>query len=415
MFDDDVDLFIEGPPEGAQDDVAIPLDEFPIVDAIAIPPVEVPVVEILADPSGPDSFESVSSSTLHALGLQCYPTDTDSDTAMFAAPVPPQDFEFDDEFDPVFPHDFDPDHESEFVPDEQPFEAPVFLDDQLLDVPADHELAPADPEPKIAPEPIPAHDPLPEHDPVPVDVTVVAPPLHDPIPVLIDHTPFATHVDARYAHTRNGWIEDDDDYPPFVRPVTPPPAPVHAPIHIAPFHPHESNIHRTDLPVIFLQDIPPPRPGEGPSSQQASHVPFMSATDHFMPQFTHTAPSSAPTGEPLMWFLPNVMPISDPHHPFHIGYSRDDLLLSLQLQQDMLSRRVTELERIPRPPPGAGPSQFAAPSAPLFPYPDFDIRFLTMEQQISCLLHLVHALEEELACMRHLLFIPPPPPPPPSA
>ncbi|XP_022007554.1 calphotin-like [Helianthus annuus] len=434
MLDDDVDLFIEGPPEDDQDggapiddDVAIPLDEIPVVDAIVFLPVEVPVVEVLSDQSGPDSFESVSSSTLHELGLQRYPSDTNSDTATSAVPVPPQDFEFDDEFDPDFPHDLDPDHEVEFIPEEQPVEAPVFPDDQHLDVPADYELAPADPEPERAPEPIFAHDPLSVHDPIPVDVPVVAPPvvdvpvvalpLPDPIPVLIDRAPFATHVDPRYAHTRNGWIEDDDDYPPFVRPVTPPSAHVQAPIDVTQFHPHLSDVHRTDLPVTFLQDIPPPRPGEGPSSQPSGRVPFVSGADQFMPQFPHTASSSAPTGEPFMWFSPNVMPLSDPYHPFHIGYLRDDLLLSLQLEQDMLSRRVAELERIPHPPPGAGPSQFVAPPAPLFPYPDFDIRFLTMEQQIGCLLQLFHALEDELAHMHRLLFIPPPPhpPPPPSA
>ncbi|KAJ0735506.1 hypothetical protein HanPI659440_Chr11g0432881 [Helianthus annuus] len=274
-------------------------DGDPVADVIVVLLVEVPVDEVSSDHSGPDSFESVSSTTLHALGLQRYPTDSDSDTAMSAAPVSPQDFEFDDGFDPVFLHDFDPEHEIEFVPDDQPFEAPVdpdvdpehevdFIpDDQLFDVPADLELAPADPEPMIAPEPMPAHDPLPEHDPAPVDIPVVAPPLPDPIPVLVDRAPFATHIDPRYAHTRNGWIEDDDDYPPFVRPVTPPPASVHAPINIAQFHPHESDIHRTDLPVTFLQDIPPPRPGEGPSSQQPSYIPPVSAADHFMPQFTH--------------------------------------------------------------------------------------------------------------------------------
>ncbi|KAJ0838415.1 hypothetical protein HanRHA438_Chr16g0788761 [Helianthus annuus] len=83
MSDDDVDLFIEGPPEDNQDggapiddDVAIPLDEIPVVDIIL--PVVVPVVEVLFDQSGHDSsghdsFESVSSSTLHALGLQGIP------------------------------------------------------------------------------------------------------------------------------------------------------------------------------------------------------------------------------------------------------------------------------------------------------------------------------------------------------
>ncbi|MFS7980547.1 hypothetical protein Hanom_Chr10g00940711 [Helianthus anomalus] len=166
----------------------------------------------------------------------------------------------------IFPHDFNPGHEIEFIPDEQPFEAPVIPDEQLFDIPADFEFAPADPKPEIAPEPIPAHDPLPVHDLIPVDVPVVAPPFPDPLPAPADRAPFATHIDPMYAHTRNGCIEDDDDYPPFVRPITPPPAPVHAPIDIAQFHPHESNIHRIDLPVMFLQDIPPPRPEEGPSS-----------------------------------------------------------------------------------------------------------------------------------------------------
>ncbi|KAJ0752988.1 hypothetical protein HanPI659440_Chr09g0330641 [Helianthus annuus] len=198
MSDDDIDLFIEGPPEDAQDgrapvddvatpfaeipvgdDVVIPLVEILVADIIAVPLVEIPADEILSDHSGPDSFQSVSSATLHARGMQHYPTDTDSDMAMSAAPI--------------FPHDFDPDHEIEFVPDEPPFEAPVIPDDQLFDIPADHELAPADPEPEIAPEPIPAHDPLPEHDHV--DLPVVAPPLPDPIHVLVDRAPFATHVD----------------------------------------------------------------------------------------------------------------------------------------------------------------------------------------------------------------------------
>ncbi|KAJ0954017.1 hypothetical protein HanRHA438_Chr00c34g0855701 [Helianthus annuus] len=37
-----------------------------------------------------------------------------------------------------------------------------------------------------------------------------------------------------------------------------------------------------------------------------------------------------PTPEPLIWFPPNTMPVSDPYHPSHfIGYTRDELLLSL--------------------------------------------------------------------------------------
>ncbi|MFS7937475.1 hypothetical protein Hanom_Chr05g00428021 [Helianthus anomalus] len=104
------------------------------------------------------------------------------------------------------------------------------------------------------------------------------------------------------------------------------------------------------------------------------------------------------------------MPISDPYHLFHIGYSREDLLLSLQLQQYMLSRRVTKLERIPRPRSCTCQSPFVTPLAPLQFYPEFGARFLTMEQQIAYLLRVVHALEKDLAHLRRLFFIPPPPP-----
>ncbi|XP_021985651.1 36.4 kDa proline-rich protein-like [Helianthus annuus] len=144
---------------------------------------------------------------------------------------------------------------------------------------------PADHEPALA-GPLPMHDPIPDDVPViappvvdapvvappVVDVPVVAPPvvdvpvvvapLPDPAPVFVDRAPFATHVDPRYADTRNGWIEDDDDYPPFVRSVTPPAAPIFAPVDVPQFHLHVSDVHRTDLPVTFLQDIPPPRQGK---------------------------------------------------------------------------------------------------------------------------------------------------------
>ncbi|XP_022040379.1 36.4 kDa proline-rich protein-like [Helianthus annuus] len=160
-------------------------------------------------------------------------------------------------FIPDFPHDFDSDQEVEFIPEEQPAEAPVLPDDQLLDMPADHEPALADP--------LPVHDPIPDDVPVvappAVDAPVVAPPvvdapvvapLPDPMPVFVDHAPFATHIDPRYADTRNWWIEDDDDYPPFVLPVTPPAAPVFAPADVPQYHPHVSDVHRTDLPITFL-------------------------------------------------------------------------------------------------------------------------------------------------------------------
>ncbi|XP_021990971.1 cell surface glycoprotein 1-like [Helianthus annuus] len=304
--------------------VAFPLEDLPFDvrdgvptdDVIVVPLIEIPIVEVSSDHSGPDSFESVSSTTLHALGLQRYPTDSDSDTALSVAPVIPHDFDHDDE----------PGHEIDFVPDDQPF-----------DVPADPEQALAH-EPMPAPEPIPAPNPLPDHDhePVPVGIPVVAPLVPDPIPAPTDPAAFADQIDPRYAYTSNGWIEDDDDdMPPFVEPVTPPHIP--APVDVAPFHPIISDVNRTDLPITFLQDMPPPRPGEGPSSQQPGHVPHVSAAFSFMPQFTPaTHFTSAPSGEPLIWFPPNTMPVSDPYHPSHfIGYTRGELLLSLQLQQEI--------------------------------------------------------------------------------
>ncbi|XP_021991727.2 SH3 domain-containing protein C23A1.17-like [Helianthus annuus] len=230
--DGDIDLLIEGPPEGDQDggapmeddvplvdipvvDPVVPMVEIPAVDALVVPPVEAPIEEALPDPSVSYPFESASSATIHAQDVQHYSTDIDSDMAMSAAPI-------------AF-HDFDSEHEVEFLPNE-----PV----------------PADPELGVAPEPIFAPDPIPVDAPVvapPVtNAPVIAPPaaeipdvapIPDPMPIFDDFAPFATHIDPRYADTRNGWIEDDDDYPPFVLPVTPPAAPISAPVDVPPFSP----------------------------------------------------------------------------------------------------------------------------------------------------------------------------------
>ncbi|XP_022019131.1 calphotin-like [Helianthus annuus] len=236
VSDDDIDLFEEDPPEADHE------GEAPIVADVILPIAEAPTEELLADSPVPDSFESVASASLHTQGVQHHSSDADPDMALVAAPALAHDFEF------------------------------------------------VDPEPVVATEPVVAPDPALEHDPVHDDAPAIAPfvddvpvadapvdaplliedlvvaPFPDPVPVLFDRAPFATHVDPRYADTRNGWIDDDDDYPPFVRPVTPPVAPVSAPISaptdIPLFPPHITDAHRTDLPVTFLQDIPPPRPGE---------------------------------------------------------------------------------------------------------------------------------------------------------
>ncbi|XP_022007378.1 resuscitation-promoting factor RpfA-like [Helianthus annuus] len=305
--DEDIDLFQEGPPEGDQDGVAlmdsdVPLADDPVVDPVVplaeipadvadpVVPVKAPMEEAPIDLFGPYSFESIASASLHAQGVQLYSSDSDSDMAMSVAPL--------------VPHDVDLDPEVKFLPDEP---------------------APVGPEPVVAYDPVDAPtvanlpDPLPEPDHVDIpnvaprvpvapvvlplipdapviDAPIIAPVVPVSAPVYADHAPFAAHIDPRYADTRNGWIEDDDDYPPFVLPVTPPVAPVSAPIEIPLFHPHTSDVHRTNLPITFLQDIPPPHPGEGSSRQPPVFVPPVSSSVPFMSQFPHTTPLFIPSG-----------------------------------------------------------------------------------------------------------------------
>ncbi|XP_022003196.1 SH3 domain-containing protein C23A1.17-like [Helianthus annuus] len=196
--DDDIDLFLEGPPEGDQDGVAlmdadVPFADDPVVDPVVplaeIPadvpiadpviPVEAPIEEAPFDLFGAHSFESVVSASLHAQGVQPYSSDSDSDMAMSAVPL-------------VF-LDVDPEPEVEFLPDEP---------------------APVGPEPVVAHDPIEAPvvahlpDPLPE--PGHVDMPDIAPPVID-APVELPPIPDAPVIDA-----------------PNVAPVVPVSAPVHA-------------------------------------------------------------------------------------------------------------------------------------------------------------------------------------------
>ncbi|XP_022036374.1 non-classical arabinogalactan protein 31-like [Helianthus annuus] len=234
---------------------------------------------------GIDSFESVASASLHTQGVQHHSHDADPDIASSAAPAPAHDLEFDHEVDDDFDHVFPPEHDP--VHDDAPAVAP-FVDDIPI---ANH--------PVVAPPLVDDHvidAPLLIEDPV------VAP-FPDPMPVPFDRAPFATHIDPRCADSRNGWIDDDDDYPPFVRPVTPPVAPVLAPVS-APIStptdiplvpPHTTDTHRTDLPVTFLQDIPPPRPGEGSSREPPVPAPpMLSSPFPFTSQFPTVAPSTSP-------------------------------------------------------------------------------------------------------------------------
>ncbi|XP_035834132.1 calphotin-like [Helianthus annuus] len=358
VSDDDIDLFEAGPPEADYEGGA------PIAADVILPIAEAPAEELPAGSPVPDSFESVASASLHTQGVQHHSSDADPDMVLSAAPGPAHDFEFDHK-------------DIEFIHLDQPLEAPIAPVEPLFDIPADFDMDLVDPEPVMALEPVVAPDPALEHDPVHDDAPAIAPlvddipiadqpvlapllvgdpvvdiPLPDPMPVLFDRAPFAAHIDPRYADTHNGWIDDDDDCPPFVRPVTPPVAPVSAPTDIPLLPPHTTDAHRTDLPITFLQDIPPPRPGEGSSRQPlVSAPPVFPSPFPFTSQFPHvappTAPSFTPQSEPFLWNTPPIIPLSDSYHPYHVGYSTEDILTSLMIQQEALTRRIQELERAP--------------------------------------------------------------------
>ncbi|KAJ0442077.1 hypothetical protein HanOQP8_Chr16g0610631 [Helianthus annuus] len=225
----------------------------------------------------------------------------------------------------------------------------------------------------------------------------------------------------------------DDTHVPVSTPVDPlPVAPLDThtshptPTTLAPgcpLPPHTADSHQFDLPTIFPHEIPAPRPGEGTSGQPPSFDPLASVG--FMPT-PHFSPFEAdPYCQSPRWFPPYSMPLSDPYHPsHHTGYTHDDLLLSLQLQSQILSRRVLELEceaDARQPPPPSYPPP-VTPPPPSFPPPvfpssapvsieGFNARFLTVEQQISFLVRRVHELEDELTHLHSLIFPTPPPPP----
>ncbi|MFS7939990.1 hypothetical protein Hanom_Chr05g00458391 [Helianthus anomalus] len=405
VSDDDDDLFEEDPLEADFEgeahiaaDVILPIADAPAEEA----PVHSPV---------PNSFESVASASLHTQGEQHHFHDADPDMASSAAPASAHSVEFDHDVDddPVFPPGFDPEQDIEFIHLDQPLEEPVAPIDLLFDNPTDIDMEFVDPEPAVSPEPVVSPDPALEHDPVHDDAPfvadhpVVAPPLVDDhvadvLLILLLH-----HFLIQYA---------DDDCPPFVFPVMPPvalvSAPASAPIDVPLLPTHITDAHRADLPVMFLQDIRPPRPGEGSSRQSFGHTPFVSGGDQFVPQISHfafvstAAPSAAPfftpSSEPFLWTTPPIMPMSDLYHPYH----------------EALTRRIQELERAQRPPCRCQ-TPFSAPHPPRPLSPDSDVRFLTSEQQIAYLLRACRSLEQDWLHMRRLLYSRFPPPPPPSA
>ncbi|XP_022024571.1 cell surface glycoprotein 1-like [Helianthus annuus] len=293
VADDDIDLFDEEPLEDdVEGEALIAADDLLLL-------ADAPAEESPAHSPVPDSFESVASAPSHAQGAQHYSHDSDPDRASSAAPAPAPSFvidhDIDEDSDPVFPPGFDPDQDIDFIHLDQPIEDPVDPVDPAFADPADFEMEFDDPEPAVAPEPVVAPDPVFEHDPIHADIPIVDPliadvpiddhpivvplledehvvdvqvdaphiadipadpvvvaPFPDPVPLEPDHALFATHVDPRYALTRNGWIVDDDDFPPFVVPVTPVSAPTSAPFDAPLFPTHTADAHRTDLPITFL-------------------------------------------------------------------------------------------------------------------------------------------------------------------
>ncbi|MFS8024336.1 hypothetical protein Hanom_Chr16g01462041 [Helianthus anomalus] len=174
--------------------------------------------------------------------------------------------------------------------------------------------------------------------------------------------------------------------------------------------------------VVVLEEIPAPRPVEDTSGQPPSFNPFASADFPLIPQITTFTPfTSASLDELFRWFPPYTISISDPYHPSHYGgYTRDELLLSLQFQFEILSRRVLELEF------GEGARRSPCPVIPLLSllihrqlhsylqlllphlFPVLMPVFSLSSSRLAFLIRRIYELEEELAHVRSLLFFPPP-------
>ncbi|MFS8002970.1 hypothetical protein Hanom_Chr13g01208361 [Helianthus anomalus] len=147
---------------------------------------------------------------------------------------------------------------------------------------------PHDPEPVPEPDPIPFGqpvnapidpEPIPDHDHVPFGLADIGPLVPEPVPAPIDL--------------------------PLVEPFIPTPPPA----DVAPLPPVESDVHFNDRSIVFLQDIPTPRPGEGTLGQPPSYDPFASAAFPLIPDTAPFTPfTSTPLDGPHRWFPPYTMP-----------------------------------------------------------------------------------------------------------
>ncbi|XP_022019698.1 WASH complex subunit 1-like [Helianthus annuus] len=197
----------------------------------------------------------------------------------------------------------------------------------------DFEMAFDEPEPAMAPEPVAAPDPAFEHDPVHagapiIDHVIVDPPiddhpidapllegdhvvaaghvdppliadvpddplvapLPDPMPVQFDRALFEAHADPRDAHAQHGWIDADDELPPY--------------------SPHTTDARHIDTSFSFPQFTPPARPGEGSSAHPFGHVP---ASIPIVPQFSTAIPPVPP------FSVPPFDPATGGTHTAHSG------------------------------------------------------------------------------------------------
>ncbi|KAM0064635.1 hypothetical protein Hdeb2414_s0003g00105331 [Helianthus debilis subsp. tardiflorus] len=147
-------------------------------------------------------------------------------------------------------------------------------------------LSPArDPTPPHDPEPAPELAPIPfgQPDVAPIDPKLIPDPDHIPFKLLdiapLIPEPVPAPVDLSVVEL-------------FIPPLTP--------ADVAPLPPVESDVHHTDSPTIFLQDIPAPRPGEDTSGQHPRDDPFAPAV---FPLTSHAAPfapfTSSPPDEPF--------------------------------------------------------------------------------------------------------------------
>ncbi|XP_035832837.1 uncharacterized protein LOC118481726 [Helianthus annuus] len=291
--DGDVDLFDDEPLEDEVQGEAL----LAAVDLLLL--ADAPAGESPTHSPVPNSFKSVASAPSHTQSAQHFSHGSDPDRASSVAPAPNFAFDHDveEDSDPVFPPGFDPDQEIEFIHLDQPLVDPVDPVDPAFADDADFDMEFVDPELAMALEPVAALDPAFEHDPVhagapvidpviadppiddhlvdapllegdhvvaadPVDapfidapVDPVVAPLPDPVPLEPEHALFATHIDPRYAHTQNGWIDADDELPPVP--------------------PHTTDARHIDTSFSFPQFTPPARPGEGSSAHPLDMYRFL--------------------------------------------------------------------------------------------------------------------------------------------